>query len=196
MSGLSRPGDERAAMVSCYQNKKAASPVSLPFHNQSRYQLRVSPVSPPPRPPFPFSPPPPHSHPRHPVHPPDHFSAQTLPTIFLLIGMHEVPQRDEFGRKSVDGIGCGAVRSASADHHHVPGEGPLHGDTRIRTTRAKRSSTRERPGGGSSCSCGSAPDRPEVHLDHPARDEGAPAGGLRVPPALEGDLQRYRSQAA
>ena len=55
---------------------------------------------------------------------------------------------------------------------------------------------RERPGGGSSCSCGSAPDRPEVHLDHPARDEGAPAGGLRVPPALEGDLQRYRSQAA
>ena len=136
------------------------------------------------------------THPRHPVHPPDHFSAQTLPTIFLLIGMHEVPQRDEFGRKSVDGIGCGAVRSASADHHHVPGEGPLHGDTRIRTTRAKRSSTRERPGGGSSCSCGSAPDRPEVHLDHPARDEGAPAGGLRVPPALEGDLQRYRSQAA
>ena len=81
MSGLSRPGDERAAMVSCYQNKKvshvlSASPVSLPFHNQSRYQLRVSPVSPPPRPPFPFSPPPPHSHPRHPVHPPDHFSAQ------------------------------------------------------------------------------------------------------------------------
>ena len=86
------------------------------------------------------------THPRHPVHPPDHFSAH-----LLLIGMHEFPS--EMNLEGKASMASGAVRcgrSASADHHrrhvhrglhvlHVPGT-PRR--TRIRTTRAKRSSRR------------------------------------------------------
>ena len=107
-------------------------------------------ITPPPRPPFP-SPlsPPPHFSPPAPRPPSrDHFSAQTL---LLLIGMHEFPS--EMNLEGKASMASGAVRcgrSASADHHrrhvhrglhvlHVPGT-PRR--TRIRTTRAKRSSRR------------------------------------------------------